>query len=185
MCLSWSHPFWGWLSSNVKKQEMETHKLFIKGDEAQSTCLVHLSLSWVYESAWKKEGQAVFHVAHKPWPLITLLRLLVLPGPSGIGDLLIVLVLNLCPLGIKPTGPLGWIYHGSFQLPPPKKSSDISCCCCLQKTKAITSSPLPPQLFLSPLSPAVLKVLHTMYYVHWPLKKNDAEQFVKNEKGKN
>lgn len=121
MCLSWSHPFWGWLSSNVKKQEMETHKLFIKGDEAQSTCLVHLSLSWVYKSAWKKEGQAVFHVAHKPWPLITLLRLLVLPGPSGIGDLLIVLVLNLCPLGIKPTGPLGWIYHGSFQPPPQKK----------------------------------------------------------------
>lgn len=88
---------------------------------------------------------------------------------------------------------LGNKTHGSpwmdlpwqFPAPPPKKSSDISCCCCLQKTKAITSSPLPPQLFLSPLSPAVLKVLHTMYYVHWPLKKNDAEQFVKNEKGKN
>lgn len=50
------------------------------------------------------------------WPLITLLRSLVLPGPSGIEDLLIVLVLNLYPLGINPMSPFGCIYHDCSQL---------------------------------------------------------------------
>lgn len=49
----------------------------------------------------------MFHVAHESWPPVTPLRLLVLPGPSGTGDLLIVLVLSLHPLGMKTLSPLG------------------------------------------------------------------------------
>ena len=146
----------------MKRQEMETQRLSIKRDEPPG----HLSSAFVplmslQESAWKEEGQAVFHVAHNSWPLITLLRSLVLPGPSGIGDF-IVLILNLYPLAIKPTSPFGWIYHGCSQLALSGNRSDF-CCCCLHKAKAITSSLLPSQLFLSPLSPEILEVLHTLF----------------------
>lgn len=73
-----------------------------------------------------------FHVAHKILASDYSLRSLVLPGPSGIEDLLIVLVLNLYPLGINPMSPFGCIYHDCSQLNP-FDSNDFSCHCCLHK----------------------------------------------------
>lgn len=105
--LLWSHPVWGLLSFNMKKQEMETHRMHAKAP-VSNICVCHV----FWESHWKKR-QAVFHVAHRSWPLITLLRLLVLPGPCGIGDLLIVLVLNLIPWEQNPRVPwvdLPWLF---------------------------------------------------------------------------
>lgn len=139
------HPVLGLLSLNVKRQAMEAHRLSIKQDEPPG----HLSSAFVplmslRESAWKEEGQAVFHVAHNSWPLITLLRSLVLPGPSGIGDF-IVLILNLYPLAIKPTSPFGWICHGCSQLVLSGNRSDFSCCsavCTRQRQSPLLSSHL-------------------------------------------
>lgn len=149
---------WSWLSLNVKKQEMETQRLSIKrGEPPGHLSSAILPLLTLRESAWKREWQAEFHVAHKSWPLITLLRSLVLPGPSGIEDLLIVLVLNLYPLGINPMSPFGWIYHGCSQLNPFGNSNDFSCYCCLHKAKAITSS-------ISAPSPEILEALITVQW---------------------
>ena len=109
---------------------METHRLSIKwGEPPGHLSSAVLPLMTLRESAWKGEWQAEFHVAHKSWPLITLLRSLVLPGPSGIEDLLIVLVPNLYPLGINPMSPFGWICHDCSQLNPFGNSSDFSCYC--------------------------------------------------------
>lgn len=85
----WCHPVLGLLSFNVKKQEMGTHRMNPKAP-VLNICVCH-----VFVRVTLEERQAVFHVAHRSWSLITLPRLLVLPGPSGIQDLLIVQVLNL------------------------------------------------------------------------------------------
>lgn len=152
------HAVWSLLSLNVKKQEMETHRLSIKrGEPPGHLSSAVLPLLTLQESAWKGEWQAEFHVAHKSWPLITLLRSLVLPGPSGIEDLLIVLVHNLYPLGIYPMSPFGWICHDCSQLNPFGNSSDFSYYCCLHKAEAITSS-------ISALSPEILEALITVQW---------------------
>ena len=146
------YSLWMWRNKKWKHTDFPSN-----GVNPQGTCLVQFCLSWLRESAWKGEWQAEFHVAHKSWPLITLLRSLVLPGPSGIEDLLIVLVLNLYPLGINPMSPFGCIYHDCSQLNPVGNSNDFSCHCCLHKAEAITSS-------ISALSPEILEALITVQW---------------------
>lgn len=59
--------------------------------------VLNICVPHVFVRVLLEEGQAVVHVAHTSWPLISLRGLFVLPGASGIGDLLIVLGLNLTP----------------------------------------------------------------------------------------
>lgn len=69
--------------------------------------VLHICVPHAFVRALLEERPAVFHVAHTSWPLMRLWGLFVLPGPSGIGDLLIVLGLNLTPWEYNPAVP--WV----------------------------------------------------------------------------
>lgn len=141
---------------------METYYLFIELDESRSTCLGHLCFPRVGESqsGRRKDSGCVFPEAHQPGPLITLLRLLVLPGPSGIEHLLIVWGLNLYPLRIKAQVPSGWSAIAILW----KQKWFLAFAVCTGQ-RWVTSSLLPPHPFLSILPPEILKLLHT--FVWW------------------